>query len=111
MTARRYFALCATAIGFALGYALPVYARLPRPFYDPLHRRWFWAVQAAALPMGYVGQVLWALAVALGLGAVTYAATAARREAPSEREWALGAAWALTALLVVLGYFAWNNWP
>jgi hypothetical protein len=33
------------------------------------------------------------------------------KRAPSDRAFALGSAWTLTAIVIVLGYFTWNNWP
>jgi hypothetical protein len=105
-----YFAACAAIIGFALFYALPIYARLIRPYYDPIARRWFLADHAPPIPMGYVGQLLWAVAGALVCGGVAYALTA-RGRAPSERAHSLAATWALSALVIVGAYFTWNNWP
>jgi hypothetical protein len=105
-----YFGTCAAIIGFAIFYALPIYARLARPYYDPVARRWFLADHAPPIPMGYVGQLLWALAGALVCGGVAYAASSGGR-VPSERAHALAAAWALTAIAIVVAYFTWNNWP
>ena len=105
-----YFGACAACIGFAIFYALPIYARLTRPYYDPIARSWFLADHAPPLPMGYVGQLLWALAGALVCGGVAYALTAGKR-VPSARAHALAAAWALTAIAIVVAYFTWNNWP
>jgi hypothetical protein len=105
-----YFGACAACIGFAVFYALPIYARLVRPYYDPIAHRWFLADHAPPIPMGYVGQLLWALAGALVGGGVAYA-LAARGRVPSARAHALAAAWALTAIAIVGAYFTWNNWP
>jgi hypothetical protein len=105
-----YFAACAALIGFALLYALPIYARLVRPYYDPVARHWFLADHAPPIPMGYVGQLAWALAGALVCGGAAWLATSGGR-APSERVHALASAWALTALVIVAAYFTWNNWP
>jgi hypothetical protein len=105
---RVFFACCAGLIGFALAYTLPIYARLPRPFYDPLARRWFIAASSTPIPMGYVGQIVWGLVGALVCAG---AAWAIARKPPSPRAFALGAAWTLTAIAIVLGYFTWNNWP
>lgn len=109
--ARIYFAACAALIGFALVYTLPVYARLPRSFYDPVNRRWFFAANATPIPMGYIGQIVWGVAGALIAAGATLALTARMQKEPSERAWALGAAWALTAIAIIIGYFTWNNWP
>jgi hypothetical protein len=110
-TARAYFAGCAAVIGFALAYTLPIYARLPRTFYDPVARRWHWTAGLGPIPMGYVGQIVWgigggALCAFLALGVVGRL----RRE-PSDRAYGLFAAWSLTALVIVIAYFTWNNWP
>ena len=57
MRARVYYAACAALIGFALTYTLPIYAHLPRTYYDPVARRWFFAANSTPIPMGYVGQI------------------------------------------------------
>ena len=108
---RIYFMACAALIGFALAYALPIYARLPHHFYDPIARRWLLATNAGPIPMGYVGQILWAIGGALLAGGVTWMIAGRKKSAPSDRAFALGSAWALTAVVIVLGYFTWNNWP
>ena len=105
---RAFLGSCAALIGYALFYALPVYARLPRPFYDPIARRWFIAAGSTPIPMGYLGQVTWGLGGALLFA--TIALLLARRP-PTARAFALGAAWTLTTIAIVLGYFTWNNWP
>ena len=106
--ARHYFAACAALCGFALGYALPLYARLPLPVYDPIARSWSITSKVGGIPMGYVGQVIWGLVAALLCGTIAAAVT---RKQPSARAFGLWAAWSLTALGVVMAYFAWNNWP
>jgi uncharacterized membrane protein YeaQ/YmgE (transglycosylase-associated protein family) len=109
--ARVLYATCAGLVAFALCFALPIYARLPRAYYDPIGRRWFFADHATPIPMGYVGQILWGIAGALVAAALAMLLTARTRRAPSERAFVLGAAWTLTAIVIVLGYFTWNNWP
>jgi hypothetical protein len=108
--ARAYFAACAALCGYALGYALPVYARWPRPVYDPLARRWSITADVGNVPMGYWGQVTWAIIGALVFGTIA-ALVVPRIKEPSARAYGLWAAWSLTALGVVMSYFAWNNWP
>jgi hypothetical protein len=110
-SARAYFVGCAALMGFALAYALPIYARLPHVFYDPIARRWAWAVTLGPIPMGYVGQCLSGLAGALAVALVALAVTARVPREPSAETYGLFAAWTLTALAIVLGYFTWNNWP
>ena len=109
--ARVYFMTCAALVGFALAYALPIYARLPHHNYDPVARRWAWAVNLGPIPMGYVGQIVWGIAGALISGGVAGVALSRFRGEPSERAYGLWAAWSLTALLLVMAYFTWNNWP
>jgi len=108
---RLYFAGCAALIGFVLCYILPVYARLPRLFYDPLARRWSVAISMGPIPMGYLGQVLWGIGgAALGFALASIVVRRLGR-APSPRGYGLWAAWTLSALALSLAYFAWNNWP
>ena len=108
---RIYLAACAGLIGFALFYALPIYAHLPHNYYDPVARRWFFAANATPIPMGYVGQIVWGIAGALIAAGATMMATSRKKLPPGDRAYALGAAWALTAIVIVIGYFTWNNWP
>ena len=106
-----YLAGCAAAIGAALGYALPAYAHLPNLYYDPIARRFLFGGRPGAIPMGYYGQLLYALAAAILCSAATYAIASRRRQPISVRAVGLAAAWALTALGLVAAYFTWNNWP
>ena len=105
---RVFLASCAALIGYALCYALPIYARLPRIFYDPIARHFFIAAGSTPIPMGYWGQILWAMGGALASAGVTLVLA---RRPPSARAFTLGAAWTLTTIAIVLGYFTWNNWP
>jgi hypothetical protein len=109
--ARAYFIACAALIGFTLLYTLPVYAQLPRTFYDPVARRWQWAANLGPIPMGYVGQIIWGVAGALVAGGVAGLIVSRLRREPSERAYGLWAAWTLTAIAIVGAYFTWNNWP
>jgi uncharacterized membrane protein YeaQ/YmgE (transglycosylase-associated protein family) len=108
---RALYGVCAGLVGFALFYALPIYARLPRSFYDPVARRWFFASSSTPIPMGYVGQIVWGIGGALVAAGLAMLLTSRSRRAPSERAFVLGAAWTLTAIVIVIGYFTWNNWP
>jgi hypothetical protein len=111
VSGRVYTAVCSALIGFALFYTLPIYARLPRSFYDPVNRRWFFAANATPIPMGYVGMIVWGIAGALICGGVAMVLGSRRKNAPGDRLFSLGAAWTLTAIAIVIGYFTWNNWP
>ena len=110
MKARAFFGACAALIGFAIFYTLPIYARLPKSYYDPVNRRWFFAANATPIPMGYIGQIIWGVAGALVAAGVAMALVR-KKDSPSDRAFALGTAWALTAIVIILGYFTWNNWP
>jgi hypothetical protein len=109
--ARAYFVGCAALLGFALGYALPIYAHLPKPFYDPVARRWIMAVSLGPIPMGYVGQIVWGGGAALVASAIAWMTLSRSSREPSDSTYGLFAAWTLTALGIVAAYFTWNNWP
>ena len=108
---RSYFSGCAALIGFAIGYALPSYARLPRPFYDPIARDWHFVVKMGPIPMGYVGLIAWGVVCAIVAGGLAHLITGGIKREPTERAHVLWGAWAMSAVAIVLGYFAWNNWP
>jgi drug/metabolite transporter (DMT)-like permease len=108
---RVYFSACAGLIGYVLFYTLPIYARLPRTFYDPVARRWQWARGLGPIPMGYVGQILWGIGGGVLCALVAVLITSRLEREPSERAYGLWAAWSLTALGIVMAYFTWNNWP
>jgi len=111
VAAQVYFGGCAGVIGFVLAYTLPIYARLPRTFYDPVAHRWQWSAGLGPIPMGYVGQIIWGIGGGAVFAAVAALVVSRMRRAPSDRAWGLWAAWALTAMGIVLSYFTWNNWP
>lgn len=121
MKGRRALALCvAGVIGWALGYGLPIYGKLPSVIYDPQHRAWLLGARTGTVPMGYYGQLGYALVgAALAVGLVArwprgHTSEAARASAPGSSGAAgpgLWAAWMLTALGVVGAFFTWNNWP
>jgi hypothetical protein len=52
MNPRVFYATCSALVGFVIFYTLPIYARLPRTFYDPVARRWFFAANSTPIPMG-----------------------------------------------------------
>lgn len=108
---RTYVAACAAATAFALGYALPVYGRLPSLFYDPIARAWHAGHRQSAIPMGYVGQIAWAVGAALAAAAIAWLASGMRKRPLGDGGAALGALWTLVALALVGAYFTWNNWP
>jgi hypothetical protein len=105
---RAYFAACGALIGFAFGYALPVYAHLPNLHYDPLAHRFLIAAQAGRIPIGYYGQLLWGAGGAAVAGAIGALLGRTRR---GDQALLLAAAWTLSAIAIVGAWFAWNNWP
>jgi hypothetical protein len=108
---RIYFVVAAAVIGFALAYALPVYARLPVVHYDPLAHRFTIGRELGPIPMGYLGLLAWGSAGALVAAAVTALVVRRLRTPPSERAYVLAASWALAVPALVVAYFTWNNWP
>ena len=106
---RVFLAACAAAIAFPLGYALPAYGKLTNLYYDPLARRWLLGVRPGAVPMGYLGQILWGTACAVIAAGAAW--LLARRRPLADAAFTLGALWALTAFVLVGAYFTWNNWP
>jgi hypothetical protein len=108
---RAFLAVCAALIAFALAYVVVDYARVPRLIYDPLAGGAKVGRGGGALPIGYYGQWLWALAAAGLCGPLAWLATGWRRAAASARALGLAAAWAGTAWLLSVAYFAWMNAP
>jgi hypothetical protein len=110
-SSRVYFSACAALIAYTLLYTLPIYARLPRAFYDPVAHRWQWAWNLGPIPMGYVGQIFWGLAGGAIAALIAALITARFKHEPGDRAFGLWAAWALTAVGIIIAYFTWNNWP
>lgn len=108
----RFASACAAAlIGWALGYGLPVYGHFSSLWYDPQRRAWLLGPRPGPVPMGYYGQLLWALGgAALGLLVFVLIDRLGVRRSPRPSA-SLPTAWALTALLLVGAWFSWNNWP
>lgn len=106
---RAVFVLCAAAIGYPLGYALPAFAQLPNLYYDPIARQYLFGARPGPLPMGYLGQVLYGVVAAVLAGSVT--ALWSRGRPAGDSAIHLATSWTLAALLLVGAYFTWNNWP
>ena len=109
--ARAFVCVCAGAIAFALGYALPILFQVPNFYYDPLARRFFVGERAGSLPMGYYGQIAWALSLAALVALGAWSVTGRRTREPRPGTLTLLTAWALSALVLVGVYFTWSNWP
>lgn len=108
---RIFVAVCAWAVVYALAYVIVDYAKVPHPVYDPLGRSWRLAARVSGVPMGYVGQWLYALLAGTVVGGVAWWLAGKRRGPVADRTLGLLAAWTGTAWLVAVGYYAWNNWP
>jgi len=107
-----YFAACGAVIGWSLGVLVPSYGRWPMLFYQPAHpadARWFVARSAGALPIAYYSLLLYGLLFAL-TGAAAGALAGRRIGESADAPW-LGAAWALTAVLVSGAYYTFQLWP
>jgi hypothetical protein len=108
---RVFLTVCAAAIAYALAYVTVDYAKIPRPFYDPLARSWRLATRVPGVATGYFGQWLYALAAAVLIGSLTWLIAGRRQRPVADRTLGLLAAWAVTAWLLAAGYYVWNNWP
>lgn len=101
---------CAALVAYMLCYVGVDYAKLPRLHQFQLEHTWRLGVYPG-LPSGYVGLWAWALAASLVAGAACWAALGLAKAPARERTVGLWLAWALTATLLALGYYTWNNWP
>lgn len=108
---RAFVTVCAAAIAYALAYIGADYAKIPRPFYDPLVRSWRMAARVPGVAIGYFGLWLYALAAALVIGGAAWLLASRRRRPVADRTLGLLAAWTGTAWLLAAGYYVWNNWP
>ena len=93
------FAICGSVIGYALGYAMPAFSRVPNLYYDPLAHRFLFGQRPGPLPMGYLGQVLWGIGGALVLGSGTWGLTALARtdaDGSGDRASRLTSMWTIT---------------
>ena len=107
---RGFLVVSAALIGWAVGYALPIYARLPSLHYDPLAGRWFAGARPGPQAMGYYGQMAWGLVGAF-VGAVAALLVARAGLRLTSSRLGLMAAWALTAIGLVGAWFTFSNWP
>ena len=108
---RVFVTVCAAAIAYALAYVGVDYAKIPRPFYDPLARSWRLAARVPGVPMGYVGLWLYALVAGAVVGGAVWLLLSRRQKPVADRTLGLLAAWTATAWVIAAGYYVWNNWP
>jgi hypothetical protein len=108
---RVYLAVCVGSIGFTLAYVLVDYAKIPRPFYDPMARSWRIAARVPGVAMGYFGLWLYALAAGAVVAAVAWLAAGRAQRPLADRTLGLLGAWTGTAWILAAAYYVWNNWP
>jgi hypothetical protein len=103
-------ATCAL-IGAAFAYAACDWGHWPRLTYMPVRGEWAMRAASGAVSMTYLGIVAWGVGGA-AVGALAGAAVCAvaRKPLPDRLLLLLGA-WAVTAILLVGGYFTWSLWP
>ena len=110
---QRVYAMAVTAvIGGALAYALCDWNHWTRLQLAPYDGTWYWrAGPTASIPINYYGDILWGLGGA-AIGALIGAIATAwwRRPLPRALQ-RLGAAWALTAVMLAGTYYLWHLWP
>lgn len=103
-----FVAFSLATVVFAIAFVLPFFTELGVPWYYPLERRWAFEIKPKGLAMDFFGRTLEASLAAT----VTFVVTVAigrRKKTPFEsRTLGLCAAWALTATLLVIAYFAWT---
>ncbi len=109
---RRYLVVCSGIIGFALAYVLCDYGGWPRLVYFPYEGE-FRLVSGppGAIPMAYVGTVLWGIGGALVGAGTAYLGCILFRRSVSEPALRLTGAWALAAFAYGGLYYTWNLWP
>jgi uncharacterized membrane protein len=116
----RYYAAGAQCIGTALAFFLTAVVKLPVPLYFPLSRRWSLVPNTEELSMDFFGRSLLAIGVGALLAALTLGLFAARAKlatktptepsakASSGSGLALLTGYALTAVLLAMGVFAYQ---
>lgn len=109
---RIHVAACSGLIGFCLGYVLCHFGGWPRLTYYPYEHEWrLIAGPSGAIPMAYVGTIVWGLCGAIVASALAYVLVRLRRRPMSERWLRLFGAWALAAFAYAGLYYTWNLWP
>jgi hypothetical protein len=98
---------CAGMIGFALAFAYPAYSAVRVLWYYPLEHRWAFEVAPRGLAMDWYGRCLLASAVGLAAMALTFPLARFVRKV-SDGTYLTFTGWALTATLMVMGFYAWS---
>jgi hypothetical protein len=108
---RTYATWCGFASAFLLGYLGCDYFKWTRPIYDPTGRGWYLDARPGRVPLGYYGQLGWALAVGLCGALVVWLAARLARRPLATATLGLCAGWTLGLTVIAAGYFSWHNWP
>lgn len=108
---RAYVIATCALIAAAFAYAGCAWGHWPVLSYLPVAGRWTLHPPPGAIAMGYLGTLAWGAGGA-AVGAIAGAALCAivRRPWPPLALRLLGA-WALTALVLAGGFYAWSLWP
>jgi MFS family permease len=102
-----FVAMCAGTIAFVVGFVLPFFTPIAVPWYYPLERRWAFEVKPHGMAMDFYGRVM--LGVAGGSLAVIVSTLITKRlERLDDRVRTLLLAWAATAVVFAMAYFAWS---
>ena len=110
---QRVYAIATCAvIGAALAYGLCDWSGWPRLTLEPYQGTWSWPDgPTRPVPINYYGTLLWGAGGALAGGLVGALALRLRPRPLADRLVVLLAAWALTAIVIAAGFYAWNLWP
>lgn len=104
---RWFIALAAGSIAFAVSFVAPMIGGYRVPWYYPLERRWAFEVAPKGLAMDFFGRTILATLAWLVVVAVTFAVTR-RAKTVGPRTHGLLAAWAVTAIVLVMMHFVWT---
>lgn len=104
-------AVCAV-VGGALAYALCDWHQWTRLQLDPYRGTLWWSDgPTRTIPINYYGGLLWGAGGALAGAALGALAIRLWRRPLSPALQSLGAAWALTAVILAGAYYHWSLWP
>jgi len=102
-----FVAMRAGTIAFVVAFVAPFFTPLRVPWYYPVERRWAFEIRPTGLAMDFYGRIV--LGVIGWSIAVIVATLIARRFATlGARTRGLLLAWAITALVFAMFYFAWT---
>lgn len=102
-----FVALSLATVVFAIMFVLPMFYESSVPWYYPLERRWAFEVKPTGLAMDFYGRLIHA-SLAATVAFVITALVGRKKQSFEPRTLGLCTAWALTATLLVIAYFAWT---